>query len=156
ERYNPALALAEMARDQYHADWILHFDVDEFLSSAGRDLRTTLAGARADDVAVLNVPCFNMIGPLPRSGQRATQVLTLRIDRPEPAPHSAEFVAGEMPVPLVFIALPPKIIVRGAAFAGYGPGMHSAFSSSGRQADGLGLHILHYPMRRFDKLQEKV
>ena len=38
--------LAAMARDRYQADWIIYADVDEFVCTHGKSLRTVLAGGR--------------------------------------------------------------------------------------------------------------
>jgi glycosyltransferase involved in cell wall biosynthesis len=154
-KYDSGLTLATMARDKHDAEWIILCDVDEFLSPEGRDLRTMLDDAKTKNLTVLNVPCFNMIGPRPRFGRRATQALTLRIDRPAVAT-DAQYVEGDLPVPYIFIKLPPKTIVRASAMVGYGPGMHSATNSWGHQGEVPGLRFLHYPIRGFDKLREKV
>jgi glycosyltransferase involved in cell wall biosynthesis len=154
-KYNTSQALAAMARERFEADWIIYCDADEFLCPQGEDLRTILRRARRDGVTVLTVPCFNMTGPVPTAGQRATQVLTLRIDRP--VMYTDEQIrTGILPVPYGFVQHLPKTIVRAAALVDYGPGTHNANSSWGRNESAADLKILHYPYRRFEKFKKKV
>ena len=70
-----------MARDRYGADWIIYGDVDEFVCTHGKSLRTVLAESDRDGITLLNLPRRTMTGPLIPPGRRATEVLTLRIDR---------------------------------------------------------------------------
>src|SRR5580765_3240148 len=42
-KYSIADELTAVARDRYAADWILYVDVDEFVCTHGKDLRTVLA-----------------------------------------------------------------------------------------------------------------
>src|ERR1700694_2187860 len=155
EKYASDVVLATMARDRYDAEWIIQCDPDEFLCAEGADLRTTLRDAKKSDVTVLNVPCFNMTGPLPEPGQRAAETLTLRIDRPVQETQ-AERLSGQLPVPYILIRHPPKTIVRAGAFVEYGPGTHDAKSAWGERGELAGLHFQHYPIRGFDKLEKKV
>ncbi len=153
-RYRSEETLVKLAIDQHKADWIIMSDVDEFLCSQGQELRTILQRAAADDVTAISVPCFNMTGPLFQSG-RATEMLTLRIDRPTD-PLAEQAVSGNLPVPYVFVRHPPKTITRASAFAEYGPGMHSVATSWGNTREYPELRFLHYPIRGFDKLESKV
>jgi hypothetical protein len=153
--YRPGVALAELARDQHRADWIILSDADQFLCCDGGDLRTILADAAQRQVSSLNVPCFNMTGPMPDDPVRAVETLTLRIDRPV-RETGAEQVSGELSVPYVFIRHPPHTIVRAAAFVTYGPGGHCAEVSVGTVEDTDRLRSLHYCIRGYDKLEVKV
>ena len=154
-KYDSAHVLAQRAREDHGADWIIQCDVDEFLCPLDRDLRTILADARRRDFTVITVPYFNMIGPPIPWGQTATQALTLRIDRPV-VESPDNFNAGRLSVPFIFVKLPAKTIVWAEALAAYGPGSHEATSAWGRNGDGEGLRFLHYPIRGFDKFQQKV
>jgi hypothetical protein len=153
-KYPSDMVLTTTARDRYGAEWIIQCDVDEFLRPEG-DLKKVLESAKNQDLTVLNVPCFNMTGPLLEPGQRAPQVLTLRIDQPTRETHQQQ-LSGDLPVPYIFIRHPPKTIVRAAAFAGYEAGTHAATSKWGQVGEIPQLRFLHYPIRGFDKLQKKV
>jgi hypothetical protein len=154
-KYKPDQALAQMARDQYGADWIIMCDVDEFLCPRSEDLHSALEKAQEDDITVVNVPCFNMIGPVLKPGERALETLTLRIDRPiqETAQQQG---TGDITVPYTFIRHPPKTIVHASTFVDYVPGTHGATSSRGKTAELSGLHFKHYLMRDFDRFEKKI
>jgi hypothetical protein len=154
-QYMASDALAKMAIEQHGADWIIMCDVDEFLCPQGDDLRTIIQAAKNDDFTVLNVPCFNMTGPVLLPGESALENLTLRIDRPL-QPTVEHMLSGDLPVPYIFIRHPPKTIVRAAAFAEYAPGAHAATSTWGQIGEFSQLRFLHYNIRGFDKLQKKV
>src|SRR5258707_395524 len=100
-RYRAEETLAKMAIDRHAADWIIMNDVDEFLCPKGQDLRTILQRAAADNVTAISVPCFNVTGPAFPSARRATEMLTLRIDRPAD-PLSEQLISGDLPVPYIF------------------------------------------------------
>jgi hypothetical protein len=154
-KYSPADTLAKMAIDQHGADWIIMSDVDEFLCPQGDDLRTILQRAAADGVTAISVPCFNMTGRIPESGERATETLTLRVDQPviETPEH---WRSGNIPVPYIFMRSHSKTIARTSAFVEYGPGSHTVNTACGRTEHLPDLHLLHYPIRGFDKLQTKI
>jgi hypothetical protein len=152
--YRPGEIMAEIAREQHGADWIIMSDVDEFLCPQGDDLRTILKRAEADDVTAISIPCLNMTGP-PLSGGRATQTQTLRIDQPV-QPTRKQWLSGNIPVPYIFMRHPPKTIVRTAAFMKYGPGSHEVKTAWGRTTKFPELRILHFPIRGFDKFQKKI
>src|ERR1700676_1786557 len=139
-KYASDVVLATLARDRYDAEWIIQCDPDEFLCPGDRDLRPLLRDAKRDDLTVLNVPCFNMTGPLPQPGQRATQTLTLRIDRLVYETLEQQ-LSGDLPIPFIFIRHPSKTIVRAAAFVEYGAGTHTAKSAWGRSGTVPWLHF---------------
>ena len=154
KKYRPGVALAELARDKHLADRIILSDVDQFTCCDGGDLRAVLSDASERQISCLNVPCFNMTGPMP-DGTRAIETLTFRIDRPVLVT-AEEQLSGELRVPYIFIRHPPHTIVRAAAFVTYGPGGHFAQVSWGGTEDTDKLRSLHYCMRRYDKLDTKV
>src|SRR5260370_29276191 len=130
-------------------------DVDEFVCPEGQEVRTILQRAAEDNITAISVPCFNVTGPVFQSARTATEMLTLRIDRPVDPP-SEQLISGDFPVPYIFIRHPPKTITRASAFAGYGPGMHSVATAWGNTREFPELRFLHYPIRGFDKLEAKV
>jgi hypothetical protein len=153
--YRAEETLAKMAIDQHDADWIIMSDVDEFLCPPKQGLRTILQSAAADNVTAISVPCFNVTGPVFQSARRATEMLTLRIDRPmDPSPEQC--ISGDLPVPYMFIRHPPKTITRASAFAAYGPGMHTVATAWGNTREYPELRFLHYPIRGFDELEAKI
>jgi hypothetical protein len=153
-RYRAEETLSKMAIDRYQADWIIMSDVDEFLCPQGQELRAILQRAAADNVTAIRVPCFNVTGPVFQSPRRATEVLTLRIDKPlDPQPEQSS--SDDIPVPYIFLRHPPKTITRASAFVGYGPGMHTVATAWGSTREFPELRFLHYPIRGFDKLEAK-
>jgi hypothetical protein len=147
--------LMRLARDRYGADWIILCDVDEFICTTGDDFRAVLAESEASGVAQLKLPRRTMTGPPLRPGQRATQALTLRIDRTVEATRD-QYLSGDLPVPFVFIEVGPHLVVRASAIDAYGPGAHVATMMWGRSETNEKLYILHYAIRAFESLQKKV
>jgi len=154
-KYSPADELAALARDKYGADWIIHCDADEFLCTSGNDLRALLDRAEADGVTMIDVPRRNVTGAALPPDQRATQALTLRIDKmvkltPEQA------LSGEIPAPWIFMEVPGHLIVKASAFEQYGLGAHVGGVKWGKSVRYDELYMLHYNLRGFDRLQTKV
>ena len=129
-KYAPADELAAIARDRYQADWILYADVDEFVCTQRRSLRTVLADADRDGVTLLDIPRRTMTGPLPAPDQRATEVLTLRIDRTV-VPTANQQVTWDFPVPFVFLEVGGHLAIRASAIGVFASGVHSAVTTWG-------------------------
>src|SRR4051794_10322789 len=81
-KYDMVDTMAETARDQYGADWLVFIDADEFLCTDGASLRGILEDAEAQGVSVLDIKRNNMTGPLMSPGDSAIRAFTLRIDNP--------------------------------------------------------------------------
>jgi len=154
-KYSPADELAALARDRYQADWIIHCDVDEFLCTRTADLRTILKEADRDGVTLLTVPRHGMTGAPLQNGQRATQALTLRVDRPVTVTADNQ-VTGDLAMPFVFAEIGGHLIVRASALKEYGSGAEIATTTWGTSVTSATLRILHYPMRGFESLLTKV
>jgi hypothetical protein len=114
-----------------------------------------LQEAEHDGLTLLTIPRRTMTGPPLQPGQRATQALTLRIDRTV-EPTYEEQISGNLPVPFAFLEVGGHLIVRASAFAEYGAGAHIATTSWGKSGVNDNLYILHYAMRGFDSLCQKV
>ena len=154
-KYSVTDELAALARDRYDADWIILCDVDEFLCTKGADLRTILAEAERDGITLLTVPRRTMTGPPLQPGQRATQALTLRIDRTVEPTHEQQ-ISWNLPAPFVFLEVGGHLVVRASALAQYGVGAHVATTSWGKSETSDQLYILHYAVRGFESLLTKV
>ncbi|MEK6334560.1 MAG: glycosyltransferase family 2 protein [Acidobacteriota bacterium] len=152
--YRPTETLAQIARERYYADWVILTDVDEFLCPLGDDLRTVLQRARTENISAIRVPCFNMTGPL-MTKKRATRTQILRIDRAVPTTFE-QLVSGDLPSPFIFVQHPPKTIVRADALDEYAPGGHDVKTTWGNISESSEFRILHFPMRGFDKFEQKV
>ena len=153
-KYSIADELAAMARDRYGADWIIYCDVDEFVCTHGKSLRTVLAESDRDGITLLNLPRRTMTGPLIPLGRRATEVLTLRIDRTV-VPTGEQTLAWDFPVPFAFLEVGGHVAVRAAAIDSFASGMHSAAVTWGTSATS-DLYILHYAIRGYEELRQKV
>ncbi len=154
-KYLPADEMAALARDQYAADWIIYCDVDVFLCTGGADLRWVLADADNDGVTTLTVRRHNMTGLPLHNHQRATQALTLRIDRTVVANHEQQ-ISWDFPVPFIFLDAGGHVAIRASAFAHYGAGVHLATTTWGTHRTSDRLYMLHYAIRGFESLQTKV
>lgn len=153
-KYSIADELAAMARDRYDADWIIYCDVDEFVCTHGKDLRTVLAQCDREGITVLDLPRRTMTGPPIPAGRRATEVLTLRIDRTV-VPTAEQQISGDLPVPYAFVEVGGHVAIRAAAIGAFAVGMHSATVNWGTSATS-DLYILHYAIRGYEELRQKV
>ena len=154
-RYAQGDELAALARDRYGADWIILCDVDEFLCTTSGDVRTILAQADLDGISMLTLPRRTMTGPPLLAGQRATEALTLRIDRTVELPLE-QLISGNYPVPFVFLEVGGHLAVRASALAQYGTGAHFATTTWGKSATSDELYLLHYAIRGYESLRTKV
>jgi hypothetical protein len=147
--------LAALARGRYEADWIILCDVDEFLCTKDADLQTILAEAERDGITMLNVPRRTMTGPPLQAGRRATQALTLRIERTVELT-AEEQISWNLLAPFVFLEVGGHLAVRASALAHYGAGAHVATTTWGKSGTSDQLYILHYAVRGFESLRTKV
>ena len=153
-KYSIADELTAMARDRYEADWIIYCDVDEFVCTHGKSLRTVLAECDRDGITLLNLPRRTMTGPLIPPGRRATEVLTLRIDRTA-VPTTEQLISWDFPVPFAFLEVGGHVAARAAAIRSFASGMHDATVIWGTSATS-DLYILHYAIRGYEDLRQKV
>jgi glycosyltransferase involved in cell wall biosynthesis len=153
-KYSIGNELAAMARDRHEADWIIYCDADEFVCTHGKSLRTVLDDSDREGITLLDLPRRNMTGPLIPPGRRATEVLTLRIDQGVVAT-TEQRTSWDIPFPFVFLAVGGHVAVRAAAVKSFGSGMHSATVTWGTSATS-DLYILHYPIRGYEELRQKV
>lgn len=153
-RYPIADELAAMARDRYQADWIIYADVDEFVCTRGRSLSAVLADADREGVTLLDIPRRTMTGPMIPPGRRATEVLTLRIDRTV-VPTAEQQISWDFPVPFVFLEVGGHLAIRASAIGTIAMGVHAAATTWGKSATS-DLYILHYAIRGYAELQQKV
>jgi glycosyltransferase involved in cell wall biosynthesis len=153
-KYNSGDTAVRMAKD-LGAEWIIQCDADEFLRLAGPDLRSVLQDAKDRSHTVINVPCFNMTGPIEGVGGSAIRTLTVRIDRPTVETYEQQ-ISGDMPVPYIFIRHPIKSITYAPAYESFIAGSHGAKSEWGTVAELPNLFFLHYPVRGFEAFEKKI
>lgn len=147
--------LANYAREFYAPEWVVMCDADEFLCVEHSGFDAILDKAKAESITALSVPCFNMTGTITGSEDPSVSSLTTRIVQPY-AETLEEQIAGEIPVPFIFVKHPVKSIVQAAAFSSYVPGGHGANVHYGRRELADGLRFNHYPMRSYAKFEKKV
>ena len=153
-KYSIADELAAMARERYEADWIIYCDVDEFVCTHGKGLRTVLADSDREGITLLDLPRRTMTGPPIPPGRRATEVLTLRIDRTV-VPTAEQTISWDLPVPFAFLEVGGHLAIRAAAIGSFASGMHSATVTRGTSATS-DLYLLHYAIRGYEELRQKV
>jgi hypothetical protein len=153
-KYAVADGLAALARDRYGARWIIYCDVDEFLCTRGKSLRAVLADCERDNITLLDIPRRTMTGPPMPPGRRATEALTLRIDRTV-VPTPEQQVTWDFPVPFAFLEVGGHLAVRASALTQFGMGAHVATTAWG-QSGTSELYILHYAIRGYEELRQKV
>ena len=98
-KYSIADELPAMARDRYEADWTIYCDVDEFVCTHGKGLRTVLAESDRDGITLLNLPRRTMTGPL--IPQRRATGVDVADRRPSCRPLNSR--SHRLPVPFAFL-----------------------------------------------------
>jgi Glycosyl transferase family 2 len=132
--------LLKMAADEYHADWVIHCDADEFWMPAAGSLRDVFA-AIPDRYGYLRVKRHNYL-PAP--------------DAHEPF-HQRMLVRHRCSLNLRGTPLEPKVAQRPAAGASVAPGNHDLESPMMDQAPDFGaVEVLHFQMRTFEQFERKV
>lgn len=154
-RFDPFTRIAQRARDEFAADWIIVVDTDEFVCPPYYGLRTALERARTHDIAVITMPGLNMTGPPLAEGTSAPATLTLRVDHGVQET-SDQALSGDLPVPYVFIRQQTKTIVQASALIAYTLGGHLARHAFGRSDEIPGLSFRHYPFRAYEPFEMKV
>jgi Glycosyl transferase family 2 len=132
--------LLKIAADEYHADWVIHCDADEFWMPAAGSLRDVFA-AIPERYGYLRVQRHNYL-PAPESH--------------EPF-HRRMFVRHRCSLNLRGTPLEPKVAQRPAAGASVAPGNHDLESPVMDEAPDLGaVEVLHFQMRTFEQFERKV
>ena len=147
-KYSIADELATIARQRYQANWVIYCDVDEFISTHGKPLRTILSECERDEITSLDIPRRTMTGPPIPPDRRATEVLTLRIDRTV-LPTAEKQITWDFPVPFVFLEVGGHLAARASAVHEFGMGMHAGITTWG-QSGTSDLYILHYAIRGYE------
>ncbi len=139
------------------ADWCLFCDPDELLVTPSMSSGTLLPAAADEWVSI---PRYNMTGPSSYATLEAplahVHALTLRVMR-RCARSPEEIRQAALDPPWIFTAIMPKCLVRLGSTLRIGEGDHVAVTMNDRwsvAADGV--HLSHYPMRRYQTFRDKV
>jgi hypothetical protein len=143
--YQQELIRTELAREAFRrgADWVVPFDADEFWWVRRGDLRTKLAGSAA---GALRADVVNFVQRRDQleSSEAGLLTMTRRPAHPIDA-HQSRFEAGR--IAYIEMRYPPKWIFRPTAEVVVGRGNHNVAAVAGSKIQGIGLSVLHAPLR---------
>jgi glycosyltransferase involved in cell wall biosynthesis len=143
----------ELAREAFRqgANWVVPFDADEFWWAENGNLKATLAVSTA---GALYVPVVNFVQRRDCLSPSEDGLLTMtrRPLRPLNVPRSS-VENGE--IAYVEMQHPPKWLSRPTPEITIGLGNHMVSGAAGPAAEGLGLAVLHAPLRSRDCLNHK-
>jgi hypothetical protein len=145
--------MAEMARDEYGADWIVNNDADEFWLPLVGDLKDTLDKA---DANMIECERRNMLFAFDHQPATWFGDIVHRVSRPQPVPVLSDWTNDPLPAPYFYLDLPSKVICRAAGLQAVHQGNHgAAYSSETRQA-GSNIAVYHYPVRSVEQFIRKI
>lgn len=147
--YSQSVWVTQMAQQacEMNADWVINSDADEFWWPQSGSLKDVLA-AVPNDVEAVRVERTNFIPPAGPQGQSSARALSFA---------AAMTVRERQSFNALGRPLPPKLCHRGLADVVVAQGNHDA-SLHGRQlvATSAPLAILHYPVRTYGQLSNKI
>jgi hypothetical protein len=132
--------MAQMAHEEYEADWILHSDADEFWWPKRGDLKTSLATISSQS-GIVTVPRVNFLPRLDEKGEFFERMTLREV--------ISQNTSGD--------TLPPKICHRSCPDVVVAQGNHAVRGSGlGAIEDRQPLIILHFPMRTYAQFERKI
>lgn len=148
------LVMTLLVRDEHRAYWILNNDADEFWLPASGDLKTGLARAEA---AIIHCPRRNMMFPHNRYGAGSWyEELVYRVTDPHPRPALKDRLRDQIPVPHLYLDLPPKALCRSRGLREVFDGNHNARHDDGTRELWSSVQIYHHPVRSFDQFVREI
>lgn len=147
--------MAHLARDRFHADWVMATDADEFWNATSGNLKTDILETSS---TVLRVRRRNFI-PFQADTADPTfrfwqSVVTTR--RPLNGQELRPSVDAEIPESLLLYGCGPKVMCRTAGLEAIGHGNHDVTIRERRERVSENIQIFHYPIRTFDQFRRKV
>lgn len=146
--------IAQLARDRFHADWVLANDADEFWLPKSGSLKTELL----DPTTVLKARRRHSIPCLPDvldSGFRFWHTI-VRTRQPLSGKDLKPSIDAEIPESLLLYACGPKVIARTAGLQAIAHGNHDVTIDDRHERISDDIEIYHYPIRTFEQFRRKV
>jgi len=145
--------MAEIAANEFGADWIINSDADEFWLPGEGTLKTIIP----DEASVLLCRRANMLAThaTVESRDYTFRRNTLRVARPFDNSAYREPPWRLMDKPVVMAAIGRKVMCRLAGLRRIGYGNHDAIHE-GSAVESGGVHVFHYPVRTFEEFKSKV
>lgn len=143
------MQMARIARKRHAADWVIPTDADEFwMPPEGQDLPAALA-AFGREIDMVRCPRRNLMAA--REELETTpwhEALIWRAARPAALTAARRMDPAPLDPPLVYHALPSKVIVNPARLGAIDRGAHNArFDGPPRESTGSAITIHHAPFR---------
>ncbi len=143
--------MAQIARDQDGAEWILHNGADEFWVPTSDDLKTELKSLAGN---VLSCPRWNM---LPEREVLARPDYRFYLNRLKVVvPLKDDCVTGCEQRSMFLWGASPKVLTRAEGLLRVAQGNHSATMDSARVGRSTNIQILHFPVRSYEQFERKV
>lgn len=132
--------MANLAFTDYKAGWIINNDADEFWWPEGGNLKDALGDVPAE-FPLARVPRYDFV-PRPEA---------------EGALFDRMIIRDLKPLNHIGLPLPPKMCHRGMPDVVVGHGNHILLEPAGLPAfDKTRIGIMHFPMRSYDRFEEKI
>lgn len=151
--------MAELARDELGADWILNNDADELWLPEGGTLRSALSATLASTPDANLVMChrYNMVcaHDAPETGEWSDR-LRYRIARPIPRPRLEDPLRDAFEAPYYYWALPGKALCRAEGLRSVSQGNHGASYENRVRATSESIRVYHFPYRSRAQFLRKV
>ncbi|WP_455133359.1 glycosyltransferase family 2 protein [Microbacterium aurum] len=140
--------MARRAATEFHADWVLNADADEFFVPIDRSLTLHELFARLSPAIVsATFPVVDMTGAPAVSGT-GLERLVFRDERPESTLYERSGLRAHSTHDVLHIGSAEVIVAQGNHYV--------SLASAGEIPSELGLESLHYPWRSFAQFQSKV
>lgn len=150
--------MALMARDEFHADWIINNDADEFWVAPQGNLKEFVTEfGQTLEANIIDCQRKNMVYAFDEETNSSWQDrLIYRTTAPVPIPKLADRINDMLPCPYYFLALPPKCMVRAKGLKMIEQGNHSARYEKKSITQASDIEIFHFPIRSSKQLEKKV
>ncbi len=147
--------MAHLARERFHADWVLASDADEFWYAKSGSLKTDLVATSA---TVLKVRRRNLIPCLSDTADPAFRFwqAIVRTRQPLNGQDLRPSVDSEIPESLLLYGCGPKVVARTTGLEAIGHGNHDVTIRERREQVSENVEIYHYPIRTFEQFRRKV
>lgn len=148
--------MAEVARDQLGADWVLASDADEFWWSPEGSLRLALP-QRGDEADILRCDRYDMIGAVDRPTTCPWHKrLVYRSRRPGGLPRLEDPLEDELDQPYYYFALPTKAVFRADGLKAIKQGNHGAVFQHSATERSVPIVTYHFPIRSAAQFRRKI
>lgn len=146
--------MAQLAINEYEADWVISNDADEFWLPKEGNLSETLATWESD---MMVCPKKNMVFRNDKFDEFPwLEEIIYCVHTPYERPVLNDPISDPFPKPFYFWEFNPKAIVRANSLVEFGWGNHTATLKMLSDPKEASIEVYHFPVRSYSQLQNKV